>query len=213
MQNIHFFELNKPHCGRTPWMRVCVYSMCLLLAGCAATGGAVGKALEAVGLKTPELNAENAKKLVPDNRKITLRIHAADQLNTDAQLRSLSVVVRIYKLKRIDAFMSAPYSGFADAQSEKAAVGDDIAEVREIVLRPGQKHEVIETLSADIGHLAVVALFRTPVEGRWRFAFDAKQAEQTGITLGVHGCAMSVAAGMPERTPQENLRLAGVQCR
>ena len=59
----------------------------------------------------------------------------------------------------------------------------------------------------------MVAQFRAPATGRWRFAFDTKAAEKTGITLGVHGCAMSVAAGEPVGTPPELLRLAGVQCR
>jgi hypothetical protein len=33
------------------------------------------------------------------------------------------------------------------------------------------------------------------------------------VTLGVHGCALSVAEGEPVRAPVEAVRLAGVSCR
>jgi type VI secretion system protein VasD len=201
--------LNRFFALRLARVAVPVVFAVLTASGCASAG----KILETVGLKTPEVSAETAKKVVTEPRKITLRIHAGEQLNTDAQTRSLSVVVRIYKLHQADAFLAAPYETFVDAQTEKTALGADLKEVREIVLRPGQKHEVVETLAADVSHVAVAALFRAPADGRWRFVFDAKRAEQTGITLGVHGCALSVAVGTPERTPAENLRLAGVQCR
>ncbi len=197
--------------------RVCVLLAASLLAGCASTAagvgiGVLGKSLELLGLKAPQ-SAEEAKAMVPlPPPKLTLRLHAGDQLNTDDQMRSLSVVVRVYKLRRLDAFLSAPYTAFGEATGEKTAFGDDLFEVRELVMRPGQRHEVVETMANDVPYIAVVALFRAPSEGRWRFAFDAKQAEKSGVTLGLHGCAMSVAAGVAQQAPPELLRLAGVRC-
>jgi type VI secretion system protein VasD len=194
--------------------RVAALCVAGFMAGCASPSGdgVVGKTLEALGIKAPESRQE-AKAMLPTQRSVTLRVHAGEQLNVDQQLRSLSTVVRVYKLKRIEAFMSAPYASFGDAAIEKVAFGDDVMDAREVVMRPGQKHEVVETLPNEVGYIAVVALFRAPAEGRWRFAFDAKQAEKTGITLGLHGCAISVAAGTPERAPPETLRLAGVKCK
>ena len=189
------------------------------MAGCASTAGGDGiidKTLETIGLKAPkleEVSLKDAKALLPVKRQLTLRVHAADQLNTDPRGRSLSVVVRVFKLRRMEAFLAAPYSAFGDPALEKTAFGDDVVDAREVVMRPGQKHEVVETLSSDVGYLAVVALFRVPAEGRWRFVFDAKQAEKSGVTLGVHGCAISVAAGLPEHAAPETMRLAGVRCR
>jgi type VI secretion system protein VasD len=191
-----------------------VAALALALSGC-ASDGPLAKTAEFLGLKTPQSpeDLKAAAEKVPQPKKVTLRVHAGDQLNTDAQSRSLSVVMRVYKLRRTTAFLAAPYSAFGDTATEKTAFGDDIVEVREVVMRPGQKHEVVETMPLDGFYIAVAALFRAPSEGRWRFAFDAKQAEQSGITLGLHGCAISVAAGTPEQTPPEWLRLAGVQCR
>ena len=208
------FPTHAPPCA-TIAVRLTLLLIAASLSACASTAGGdgvVGKTLEVLGLKAPQI-PQDAKAMLPVQRKLTLRVHAGTQLNTDAQTRSLSVVVRVYKLRRLEAFMVAPYTAFGDTAGEKAAFGDDVMDVREVVMRPGDKHEVVEVLPANTGYIAVAALFRAPAEGRWRFAFDAKQAEKSGITLGLHGCAISVAAGVPERAPPETLRLAGVQCR
>jgi type VI secretion system protein VasD len=188
---------------------------CIALAGCASTAGGdgvIGKSLEMLGLKAPQ-TVEEAKAMAPaPPPKVTLRLHAGDQLNTDEQMRSLSVVVRIYRLRRLEAFLTAPYTTFGETAAEKTSFGDDLFDARELVMRPGQRHEVVETMPSDVPYIAVVALFRAPAEGRWRFAFDAKQAEKSGVTLGLHGCAISVATGVPQQSPPEMLRLAGVRC-
>lgn len=184
------------------------------LAGCGSigSGGVVDKSLEAVGLKKPEAPALGNIPLPPAEYKVPLRIHAAEQLNSDPQGRSLSVVVRIYRLKETSALALAPYDAFKSADAEKLAFGSDVLSVREIVLTPGQHNEVVETLTPSAPYLAVVALFRSPAQGRWRFVFDGKAAQQKGVTLGVHGCALSVAVGDPLNAPPETLRLAGVRC-
>jgi type VI secretion system protein VasD len=192
-------------------MLLALAAACSACASPAGGDGLIGKTLETLGLKAPQ-SAEEVKASIPRDRKVTLRVHAGEQLNIDPQTRSLSVVVRVYRLRRLDAFLTAPYAAFGDAGAEKEKFGDDVIASRELVLRPGEKHEVVETLPLDVGYMAVVALFRSPSEGRWRFAFDARQAEKSGITLGLHGCGMSVAAGTPERAPPETLRVAGVRC-
>ena len=184
------------------------------LVGCASsgTGGAVDKTLEVLGFRSPVSADEVRTALPPSSRKVALRLHAADLLNTDSQKRPLSVVIRIYKLRGADAFLSAPYAAFIDGESNRQPFRGDIVESRELVLRPGQRHEVIETLPNEATHLGVVALFRSPAESRWRFAFRSREAERSGVTLGVHGCALSVAAGVPEAAEPDTLRIAAVQC-
>lgn len=187
-----------------------------LLAACSGCSSPlVQKGLELTGLSAPAIPPEVAaasQASTPQSRKLTLRIHAGEKLNVNNELRSLSVVVRIYKLKRLESFSSAPYWTFGQPATEVAAFGGDVVEAREVVLTPGQRHEVIETLPAEASYLGVVALFRSPAESRWRFAFAAPEAAKTGVTLGVHGCAMSVAEGSPVGAPVEAVRLAGVSC-
>ncbi|HSW04174.1 type VI secretion system lipoprotein TssJ [Aquabacterium sp.] len=185
-----------------------------LVSGCAATGGGpLDKAMELVGLKKPEVPDSLPKELPVLTRKVALRLHAGDRLNTDAQGRSLSIVARVYKLRASTAFLQLPYEAFSLSPSDRSSpLGQEVIDVREVTLTPGQRHEVIETLPIEATHLAVVALFRAPAEQRWRFAFDAKTAAASGITLGLHGCAMSVAEGQAVNTAPEVARLAGVRC-
>jgi type VI secretion system protein VasD len=185
------------------------------LQGCAssdASPGLVDKSLEMLGLKKPELPDGVALPPMPKEKKVVLRIHAGEQLNTDTAGRSLTIVVRVYRLRSTAAFLRSPYDAFRSPAAEKDAFGNDLAEVREVVMTPGQKSETVEVMTKDAPFLGVVALFRAPAKGHWRFAFEAGAAEKKGVTLGVHGCAISVAAGEPIDAPPETLRLAGVSC-
>ncbi len=118
-------------------------------------------------------------------------------------------MVKVYKLKGLDQFMQLPYDNFAQSQLRS----EDVISTRELILLPGQRYEVEELLPIGTTHLAVVALFATPEEARWRFVFDTRQSAKHGITLGAHRCALSVAQGMPIGSPAEALRLAGTACR
>ncbi len=197
-----------------------------MLSGC-ASDGIGGKALEMVGLKKPEappmemsigaggelptLNGQMPR--LPQQRRVAVRIHAGQVLNTDSNGRSLAVVVRLYSLRGTTQFSQATYAMVAAGTSDKPFSNSDVITSKEVVLVPGQKYEMLEPLANDATHLAVVALFRSPDSQRWRFVFDARSAMKTGITVGVHGCAMSVAVGEPVGVQSDALRLAGVQCR
>jgi type VI secretion system protein VasD len=196
-------------------VRIGLLAVTFSLVGCASSaggGGVLDSSLQMLGITKPNVPDVSAVPLPPVNKKVALRIHAGERLNVDGSGRSLSIVVRIYKLKDPNAFTLAPYDAFKNSDTERVAFGGDIIDVREIVLTPGQKHEVVETLSPSAPFLAVAALFRAPAQGRWHFAFDAAQAEKKGLTLGVHDCALSVATGEPVNAPPEALRLAGVRC-
>ena len=39
--------------------------------------------------------------------------------------------------------------------------------------------------------MGVVALFHSPPAQGWRLAFAAPEAERSGVTIGLHACAMS----------------------
>jgi type VI secretion system protein VasD len=186
--------------------------------GCGTTssGGALDSALGVVGLQRP---SAGLPEVMPGSTaraagKVTIRLHAGDVLNTAPDGRSLSVVARIYKLRERTAFEQASHDML---QEPRASVSQpewqrDVLEVKEVILTPGQKYEAVETLPAEAGYLAVVASFRAPAPQRWRFIFDSAQAAKTGLTLGVHACALSVAAGQPIGVAPELTRLAGVRC-
>jgi type VI secretion system protein VasD len=194
------------------------------MSGCGTTSdgsGMLDRGLQAVGLQRPQPQMptlDGVGGTVPTNvlplaRKITLRLHAGDVLNTDAGGRSLSVVARIYKLRDKTAFESAPYADFQELKPAKAPeFAADVVEAKEVVLTPGKQYDVIETVGADAPYFAVVALFRAPAQQRWRFVFDTKSAAASGVTMGVHACALSVSAGNALDAAPEMLRVAGVHC-
>ena len=166
----------------------------LLLAGCA--GGAIGTlanaALQMAGVAKPPPELPDAQK---PPRNVSIRLHAAQRLNTDADGRPLALVARIYKLRQSAAFEQAPYDSFLDTQREKAALGADLMEVKEVLLVPGQRYEIQEKVSKEAYFIGIVALFRAPAAQRWRATFAAADAERGGITVGLHACALSVGGG------------------
>ncbi|MGK5080939.1 type VI secretion system lipoprotein TssJ [Janthinobacterium sp. HLX7-2] len=166
----------------------------LPLAGCA--GGAIGTfanaALQMAGVARPPLALPDAQQ---PPYAVSIRLHAAQRLNTDAEGRPLALVARIYKLRQSTAFEQAPYDSFLDAHKEKAALGADLMEVKEVLLVPGQRYEVQEKVSKEAYFIGVVALFRAPAAQRWRATFAAADVQRGGITVGLHACALSVGGG------------------
>ena len=60
---------------------------------------------------------------------------------------------------------------------------------------PGQRYELVEKVSRGAYFVGVVALFHAPAPQRWRLVYAAADAAHGGITVGVHGCALSNGAG------------------
>lgn len=172
----------------------------LLLAGCASKGGigkAVNRTLETVGLREVDADAKAGIRTIP------LRLYAGDNLNAGNGSRGLATVVRIYHLRGTQRFEQVPFDALMDENRERAELGNDLIEVRELVLTPGIRRELEERLPAEATHLGVVALFRAPAHGRWRYAFDARHADATGqgITIGLHACALTTSSEALSSTP------------
>ncbi len=226
-RSIHSEQFQRMKQSREVLLALLSCILLMALTACASSGF-VDKSLELVGLKKPDLPAiapESADGVSGDlttlngqmpslasQRQIGLRIHAGQVLNTEPGGRSLALVVRIYKLRGSTQFSQTTYPMLAASTAEKPIQSEEVISSKEIVLVPGQRYEVIESMPRDATHLAVVALFRSPDTQRWRFVFDTRGAAKTGITLGAHGCALSVAVGDPVGVAPEALRVGGVQC-
>jgi type VI secretion system protein VasD len=174
--------------SRLPWLSL-PFLACMLMAGCAGGAGPAGL-LEATGIRKPPPLPD--AQLPP--RSVALRLHAAKRLNLDGRGQSLALLVRVYKLRQRAAFEGAPYAAFLSPQQEREALGADLLEVRELTLVPGQQLEFNEKLPREAGWLGVVALFHSPLQQGWRLAFAAPEAEQAGVTIGLHACAMTSSA-------------------
>jgi type VI secretion system protein VasD len=192
-----FFGL--PSAATRGWLLVAAAT---LLAGCQSAdtlkdgmGGVKDKALEAIGFKKPVL--PEVPEAAKPARKMALRVGASESLNVDPAGRSLSLVVRVYKLRSAGAFLNAPYEAFGNVAKEREALGDEMIETREVQLVPGKEQSITERWARDAGYVGVVALFRAPSPQRWRYAFSVAGSEASGIVLGAHACSLSVAVGTP----------------
>jgi len=171
------------------WVVLCLAGA---LGGCAGGGGMPGGgALEALGLRKPPPVPEAQQ----PPRTVALHLDAAPRLNVDARGQPLALLVRVYKLRQRNTFEGAPYAVFLSPQAERELLGADLVEVRELTLVPGQRLDLSEKIARDTPWLGVVALFHAPAAQGWRASFAAADAEQAGVTVGLHACALSVGAG------------------
>jgi type VI secretion system protein VasD len=176
-----------------------VLASAFILSACAAVGAVSAAtkianfALESTGLKKPD--PPELPEFQKPPRNVPLKLHASSNLNAGATGKPLSLITRVYKLKQTAAFYSAPYDAFLSPEKEKALLGADLIEVRELTLVPGQLYEVTEKVSRESAYIGVVTLFRKPAAQRWRAAFAAADAEISGITLGLHACSMTIGKG------------------
>ncbi len=185
---------------------------CLLCCGCTtvqvATDKLAEKALGAIGVKLENPNLPRQVKTV------NLRLEASHDLNAGEDGQGLSTIFRIYKLKDQNAFMSTPYSVFGNVDKEKGAFGSDLVEVRELIVSPGQTLDLKEQVTGDATYFGTVALYRKPSPNRWRFIFATAASEKTGITLGLHACAMTATATPPVgMTTNESALLHSARCK
>ncbi len=150
-------------------------------------------ALEAVGLKKPQ--APELPDWQKAARTIQINLHASKILNVDEGGHSLALVTRVYKLKQSAAFQQASYETFLNPLKEKEVLGADLIEVKELTMVPGQHFQFDEKVSKEAYFIGVVALFRAPLQNRWRVTFPSADIEKTGITIGMHACALNVGTG------------------
>ncbi|MBT0963776.1 type VI secretion system lipoprotein TssJ [Denitromonas iodatirespirans] len=196
------------------WFCVICVASALAVSGCAATsavqaaGAAVNIAMQLAGIKTD--NGGDA----PKTTDVPLSISAGKELNTTADGRALSLVVRIYQLRSHRAFDTLPYAMASGEDAGRALLGDELIATKDVVLIPGKHYELLQQLPQGGTTIGVVGLFHAPARGRWKIAFDAEASRDTGITVGAHACALTAGRGVLSDTSSTDFvrTLAGVQC-
>ncbi len=128
-------------------------------------------------------------------RELPLRIFTADNLNAGNDPTALALVMKVYRLRSAHQFQQATFDDFLDDDKIRDVLGSALIDDRQMLLLPGQRYTSAEKLPQDVHYLGFVALFRGPAAGRWRFLYDVPESGHTGISLGVHACALSSTAG------------------
>lgn len=185
--------------------RLGALALAAALAGCASGGGTMpssgaiagqsmptssrlSRVMQAIGLaKTPPP--------APTEQTLQLRMFTAQNLNAGRTDKPLALVIKVLYLRSLDRFEQAQFNDFLTDQKIRETLGDDLVSSREMLVLPDQKYNSTEHMSLDTRYIGFVALFRGPAANRWRFAYDVKKSAASGITLGIHGCAMTSTAG------------------
>lgn len=95
----------------------------------------------------------------PERAKGSLTLTVGPDVNPNAAGRPSPVVVRIYQLKKQDAFMGAQFEPLYD--DDKKALGEELVTTDQFRLVPGDAPRTIEVaFAADAQFLGVLAAFR-----------------------------------------------------
>lgn len=150
--------------------------------------GLFGKMLNAVGIGKKDAPKKTAHEL-------PLRIFTADNLNAGTGDKPLALVMKVYRLRSAHEFEQATFNDFLDDDAIKGVLDDALVDDRQMLLLPGQRYTSIQKLSADVHYIGFVGLFRGPAAHRWRFLYKVPDSIASGISLGVHACALSSTSG------------------
>jgi len=130
----------------------------------------------------------------PDPTTAGLTLQATAQVNPNAAGQPAPVVVRIYELKATSVFDSAEFSQlFYD---DRATLGGDMLDRKEVEIAPGQTVERNDTLSSETRYLAFVAGYRDLSNATWRTKVAVES--ETDNTILVTIDALSINAKIVE---------------
>ncbi len=112
---------------------------------------------------------------------VDVTVTAGARLNPDDAGQSLPTVIRIYQLKSASRAEGAQFEDLY--RRDKEVLGDDLLQVDEVVLSPGET--VRKTVPGDKGARAVmvVGVFRRPAGNGWRYIAELPPGKSAPIQL------------------------------
>ncbi len=97
---------------------------------------------------------------------VALNLIAGPDANPDARGRASPLTIRVYALKTPAPFEAADF--FTLFEKDQQALGAELVQREEMLLRPGESRKLNMTLPADARALAFMAAFRDLDRARWR---------------------------------------------
>lgn len=170
-------------------------ALCTLLgfAGCGVTGRTMGK-MDGTWMGDVLFSQPDALKLV--------LVGGPDMNLAPDGNQPLSAVVRVYQLRAAGAFEAA---GADDLwRNDKTLLGDDLLDVRELVVTPGKEISDVSQLKAQTRYVAVAGFFRKPQGQHWRLLFKADDIRHDtiwrpskGFRIGLGESRLVALSGKP----------------
>ena len=101
---------------------------------------------------------------------IKVDLSSTPNLNLNANSEPLPVVVRIYQLSDRSSFET---TSFADIwKQDMAVLGNSMLTRNEVILNPASENELEFDRHKQAKYVGVVAIFRDPVERKWRDVYE-----------------------------------------
>jgi len=101
-----------------------------------------------------------------------------NRLNPNKKGKSTSVVIRVYQLTDKGEFETATFNQLW--KNDEGALGKTLLTRNEVVLNPESNTEVNVSRHEQAKYVGVVALFRNPIERRWR---GVRQLSQDWVSV------------------------------
>ena len=113
------------------------------------------------------------------NIEITLK--AAENVNIDGAGNPTPLTVRFYELKDIQEFRKADFASLYN--NEQATIGQYIVKRDELVLKPGDEHEIERVAKRDTRYIGIVAAYNDVDNAKWRAIISIRK---DGTDLVIH---------------------------
>jgi len=117
-----------------------------------------------------------------------IRADADPVVNRDISGKPLSVVVRLYQLKKENEFSQLTFDVASSGRTDAELFGENMLQRSELVLLPGSTNVRKETLLPETKYLGVIAYFRRPDLHYWRYLIDANLVREKGLNLQAMDC-------------------------
>lgn len=108
---------------------------------------------------------------------VRLDMAATASLNPDRKGDPLPVVVRVYQLTDKGAFESATFNQLW--KSDEASLGKTLLTRNEVIINPNSNNKIELDRHEQAKYVGVVAIFRNPIEHKWR---ELRELSQDFVT-------------------------------
>jgi type VI secretion system protein VasD len=134
---------------------------------------------------------------VPPPTRIEGNLVASEDVNPNLQGEPSPLFVRLYELRAESAFTNASFFQLYDDDS--AALGGDLQERSDFVLRPGETEPFARNLKPETRFLGVMAAYQDIDRATWRALVPVPPEQTTAMTVALNRLDLSV-----EASPQDS---------
>jgi len=112
---------------------------------------------------------------------LELRISTTTDVNPDVESRPSPIVLHVLQLTDVDEFYRAEYLSLA--RDDASALGGDVLNKSEVVLKPGDSRETVLELNQQTAYLGFVAGYRDIEHALWRISQEIVPGKTDWISV------------------------------